>query len=259
VQVVDASSGEVLFERHPGRTLRIASIGKLLLLEHVAAQLAGGGVDQLELLTRTDDDRVADSGVWQYLAIDRLPIVDLCELVGMASDNLATNVLLRRFGLAEVAATATRLGLRHTALHDRVRDLRTAADPPTLSTGTAGELTALVTRLATQRAVGEPVATQVLDWLAKGLDLSLVAAGWGLDPLAHNEPDQGLSVWNKTGTDTDVRAEIGLLAGPVRTIAYAVIANWVETDRSNPRAEVLRRMRRLGRRIEDAARGGTGW
>lgn len=259
VQVADAASGEVLFERHPGRALRTASIGKVLLLQHVATLMAGGAVDPGELLLRTEQDRVADSGIWQYLSIEGLPIVDLCELVGMASDNLATNVLLRRFGLGDVAATATRLGLQRTALHDRVRDVRTAADPPTLSTGTAAELTALLTRLARQRETGDPASVQVLDWLGKGLDLSLVAAGWGLDPLAHRGSDQGLSVWNKTGTDTGVRAEIGLLAGPVRTIAYAVIANWIETDRSNQRAEVLRRMRRLGRRIEDAARGGTGW
>lgn len=259
VQVADVGSGEVLFERHPGRALPTASIGKVLLLEHVARLLAGGAVDPRELLTRTDQDRVADSGIWQYLAIDQLPIVDLCALVGMASDNLATNVLLRRFGLDEVAATAARLGLRRTALHDRVRDERTDADPPTLSTGSAGELTALLTRLTRQREAGEPSAGQLLDWLAKGLDLSLVASGWGLDPLAHNESDHGLSVWNKTGTDSGVRAEIGLLAGPVRTVAYAVIANWVETDRADRRAEVLRRMRRLGRRIEDAVRGGTGW
>lgn len=259
MQVVDTASGEVLFERHPDRMLRTASIGKVLLLQHVAALLADGTVDPGELLTRTDDDRVADSGIWQYLSIDRLPIVDLCTLVGMASDNLATNVLLRRFGVDDVAATARRLGLQRTALHDRVRDHRTDADPPTLSTGTAGELTALFTRLARQREAGEPVATQVFDWLAKGLDLSLVAAGWGLDPLAHHELDRGLSVRNKTGADVGVRAETGVLTGPARTVAYTVIANWTETDRSDRRAEVLRRMRRLGRRIEDAARGGTGW
>ncbi len=254
--MVDAGSGEVLFERDPDRVLRTASIGKLLLLEHVAGLIASGAADPGELLTRTGDDRVADSGIWQYLAVDALPVVDLCELVGMASDNLATNVLLRRFGLGAVAASAARTGLRRTALHDRVRDLRTEADPPTLSTGTAAELTALLMRLAVQRQVGDPTAGQVLDWLAKGLDLSLVAAGWGLDPLAHREADRELLLVNKTGTDVGARAETGLLTGPVRTVAYTVIANWGAADR---RREVLRAMRRLGRRIEDAARGGPGW
>lgn len=257
--MVDAASGEVLHERHPGRLLPTASIGKVLLLQHVAALIADGSADPQELLARTDGDRVADSGIWQYLAAEQLTVLDLCVLVGTASDNLATNVLLRRFGLAEVAATAARLGLRRTALQDRVRDVRTDADPPTLSTGTSGELTALLVGLHRQRAAGEPVATQVLDWLATGLDLSLVAAGWGLDPLAHSGSDRGLTVWNKTGTDVGVRAETGLLTGPVRTIAYTVIANWVDTDRADRRVEVLRRMRRLGQRIEDAARGGTGW
>lgn len=256
VQVLDAASGEVLLDRHPDRVVRTASVGKLLLLVHVAELFAAGAADPAELLARTEPDAVADSGVWQYLATDALPVADLCALVGMASDNLATNVLLRRFGLAEVAATAARYGLRRTALHDRVRDRRTEADPPTLSTGTAAELTALLVELARQRERGDPAAGQVLDWLAHGLDLSLVAAGWGLDPLAHRDVDRGLSVVNKTGTDVGVRAETGLLTGPVRTIAYTVIANWSGTDE---RARVLRAMRRLGRRIEDAARGGPGW
>jgi beta-lactamase class A len=259
VHITDAASGEVLFSRHPDRTLRTASIGKLLLLEHVAILLASAATDPDELLTRTEEDRVEDSGIWQYLATDTLPVADLCELVGMASDNLATNVLLRRFGLAEVAVTAAGNGLRRTALHDRVRTTRGGSDPLTLSTGSAGELTALLVRLAGQRRAGDAAAIRMLDWLAKGLDLSLVAAGWGLDPLAHRDPDRGLLACNKTGTDDGVRAEAGLLTGPARTVAYTVIANWTETDRADRRTEVLRRMRRLGRRIEDAARGGTGW
>ena len=259
VRVLDVATGGVLFERHPQRMLKTASVGKVLLLEHVAGLIATGHADGQEVLTRGDEDLVADSGIWQYLGVAALSVADVCTLVGMASDNLATNVLLRRFGLAGVAATAVRLGLRHTALHDRVRDVRTADDPPTLSTGSAAELTALMSGLAGRREAGEPAATQVLEWLAKGLDLSLVAAGWALDPLAHRHSDRGLVTCNKTGTDVDVRAETGLLTGPVRTIAYTVIANWTETDRADRRAEVLRRMRRLGCRIEDAARGGTGW
>ena len=134
VQVVDATSGDVLFAQHPDRALRTASIGKLLLLDHLSAGITSGVVDPHELLTRTADDRVADSGLWQYLATDSLPVADLCALVGAASDNLAANVLLRRYGLDAVAATAARNGLTRTALHDRVRDVRGPADPPTLST-----------------------------------------------------------------------------------------------------------------------------
>ena len=58
---------------------------------------------------------------------------DVARLVGLASDNWATNVLLQRVGgVGQVAATAEAAGLRGVALHDRVRDERTQAHPPTL-------------------------------------------------------------------------------------------------------------------------------
>ena len=159
---------------------------------------------------------MADSGVWQHLSVDELSVGDLCQLIGMASDNLATNVLLARVGLAGVAASAAGLGLVRTGLHDRVRDVRLESDPPTLSTGSAGELVRLMIDLP-------PL---VLGWLGNGLDLSQVAAGWGLDPLAHQDFDLGLRLVNKTGTDDGVRADVGVLTGPTRRIGYAVVANW---------------------------------
>ena len=245
----------MLFERHPDRVLRTASIGKLLLLIHTAGLVSDGRLDLAEPLTRTAPAWVTDSGVWQHLATDTLPVGDLCELVGMASDNLATNVLIARVGLDAVAATAARLGLRDTALHDRVRDVRTPADPPTLSTGSAAELVDLMMRLHREAGAGEEVGNRVLGWLGKGMDLSQVASGWNLDPLAHQDAGQELRLVNKTGTDVGVRAEIGVLTGPAATIAYAVLANWDGEPAPDRRDIVLARQRRLGLRIAAVCRG----
>ncbi len=255
IRVQVAESGVVLFERDPTRSLHTASVGKVLLLIHVARLVHAGLLDLSEPLTRTADDAVADSGIWQYLATDTLPLGDLCELVGIASDNLATNVLLRRVGLERVAQTAADLGLRQTALHDKVRDVRTPADPPTLSTGSAAELVDLLAGLHCREATGDERGTRVLGWLAKGMDLSQVASAWNLDPLAHQVADPGLRVRNKTGTDIGVRAEIGVLTGVAGTIAYAVIANWDEMAEPQQLDLVIDRQHRLGRRIAAACAG----
>ena len=234
VCVRDAATGDVLAEAASGRVLPAASIGKLLLLIAVAQSL-----DPDEPLTRTPEDAVGDSGLWQHLAVDTLSAGDLAALVGAVSDNLATNVLLHRVGLDAVQATARALGLRDTALHDRVRDERGPEHPPSLSTATAAELSALFVALATGRV---PAAERVLGWLALGTDLSLVAAGLGLDPLAHAEPDRGLRLRHKTGTDPGVRADAGLLDGPKGSLAYAVLARFDDARRD----EVLAVMRELG-------------
>src|SRR6476469_6560346 len=132
--------------------LRTASVGKVLLLVETARLIVAGELSPDEPLTRSLDLWVGDSGLWHTLSVETLPLIDVAALVGAVSDNLATNVLLQRVGLAEVAARATSLGLRATALHDRVRDHRTPEHAATLSTGTAAELSALAHRVATGTA-----------------------------------------------------------------------------------------------------------
>ena len=243
----DAATGEVLLAHGVDVPLRTASVGKLLLL----LEVAGGGCPADELLPRSSVPPVGDSGLWQHLShVDALTAHDAAALVGAVSDNLATNVLLHRVGLAAVDRLAASLGLSATRLHDRVRDVRGPDDPPTLSTGTAAELSALLADLHGGRAVSPEASAQVLRWLAAGTDLSMVAAPWGLDPLAHVHPDRGLRAWVKTGTDLGVRADAGVLEGR-RAVAYAVRA---DADGDDARRDaVLAAMAAVGRVVRELA------
>jgi len=250
VCVRDAVDGAVLRAQDPDRVLPAASVGKLLLLLEVARRLARGDLAPGEGLTRTERDAVADSGLWQHLRTPALPVEDLAVLVGAVSDNLATNVLLRAVGTGAVDAAGRDAGLRVTRLLDRVRDVRTPADPPHLSEGSAAELSGLMQRLTRGEAAGPVADAAVLRWLAAGADLSMVAASWGLDPLSRTAGDRGLRLWHKTGTDDGVRADVGVLRGPLRTVAYAGLACW---DPSGPdrRDEALAALADLGRDLAD--------
>lgn len=236
VCVVDAG-GRVLAQRDAEAVHRTASVGKLLLLVAVARGLAEGSLDPDEPLSRSAVEAVADSGLWQHLRSETLPLGDVAALVGSVSDNLATNVLIHRVGLEATQAVARELGLAHTALHDVVRDRRRPEHPAMLSTGSARELAELVGRLP----------DGVLGWLAAGTDLSMVAAAFGLDPLAHVNPDRGLRLVNKTGTDDGVRADVGRVTGPAGTLVYAVLAEWDPAE--DVRDEVLAGMREVGLRL----------
>lgn len=226
----------------PGHRLRTASIGKLLLLVETARRFEEGTLDPAEPLAKDPALAVADSGLWQHLSAPALPVADLAVLVAAVSDNFATNVLLARIGLGPLTALAAELGLRETALLDRVRRERAPADPPTLSWGTAGELAALMSGLARGTVVSPGVSARVDAWLATGVDLSMVASGYDLDPLAHNEGDRGPALRNKTGTDNGIRADVGHI-GPR---AYAVLANW-NSHTADRTAEVMAGMRTIGR------------
>ena len=254
VKVSDAASGHQLFASGPDTVLPTASVGKVLLLIETARQLESGELEPSVALQRTVEDDVQDSGIWQFMAADRLGVEDLALLVGVLSDNLATNVLLRRVGLASVRRTADRLGLHAVRLHDKVRDRRGPSDPATLSQGSAAEWVDLLARLSAGAVVSAEVSRRVLCWLQSGADLSMVAQPFGLDPLAHATPDRGLRLWHKTGTDDGTRADVGLLAGPAATVAYAALAHW---DPAGPdrRMAVLAAMHAVGRAVLEAAGG----
>jgi beta-lactamase class A len=238
--------------------LRTASVGKVLLLVETARGIASGELSPDEPLTRTVDLWVGDSGLWHTLSVETLPLIDVAALVGAVSDNLATNVLLRRVGLAEVAARATSLGLRATALHDQVRDVREADHPATLSTGTAGELSSLMSRLASGTAAGPEADLLVRQWLSANVDQSMVGSALveqgGLDPIAHHTSlALPTAFWNKTGTDAGVRADVGAVTSGGRTVSWAAIANWDPTpgttlDHLTVWA-VLRGMRHIGEQV----------
>lgn len=247
--VRDAATSEVLVAEEPDLVLRTASIGKLFLLVEIARQAEEGALDLDEELTRTDDDAVADSGLWHLMRRDAFTVDDLCWLIGGLSDNLATNVLVRRIGIDAVTATSMSLGFVHSALLDRVRDDRGLDDPWTLSAGSADELSDLMARLHRGDIVSPEVSARVLGWIAANTDLSMVASAFGLDPLAHTEPDRGVALVNKTGTISTVRADVGVAATPAGAVAYAVVASWPDDAARDPRDRVLADMAAIGAAI----------
>lgn len=255
VCLLNADSGAVLEFDGGERVHRTASIGKILLLIEVAIRMADGRMPAQQVLERAPADEIGDSGLLQHLQLRALPAADLAALVGAVSDNLATNLLLRHVGIPAVMERARTLGLQHTALHDRVRAIRRPSDPPTLSTGTAAELADLLARLHRGEVRSRVVSRQVLNWLALDTDTSMTAGALGLDPLAHVEPDRGMTLAHKTGTDTGIRCDVGLATGPKLSVAYGVLAEFTESRDTDERDAVLGEMFAVGERIRSLIGG----
>lgn len=243
--VADLDSGRILVAIDERIVLPTASIGKILLLIEVSARLTERDATGYGILDKTARDAVGDSGVWQHLQAPALPVADLASLVGATSDNLATNVLLRQVGLPAVRARTEELGLLRTALLDLVRDSRGPDDAPQLSVGSTAELMWLFSSLARGEVIDSLTSSRVLGWLSLNADLSMVASAFGLDPLSHRGTDHGLLLVNKTGTDTGVRAEAGVLRGPRAGVAYAVSVQFSDSSMA-ARLRVLDAMRTVG-------------
>lgn len=248
-RITDLSTGRTLWEHTPDRVLKTASVGKVFLLAEVARRFDDVTLDPGEVLAATAEDQVADSGILYLLRQQDQRIDDLCLLIGAVSDNMATNILLRRLGLDEVQRATRDLGFTESGLRDRVRLNRSQDDPLTLSTGNAAELCEFVARLQRGDIHTPAVSERLRRWLGVNTDLSMVARAFGLDPLAHTEPDAGFELWNKTGTISDARIDIGCVGNPDsgRRVGYAVLANWALGE--NHRDPVLEAMGLLGTEI----------
>ncbi|MCH4249794.1 MAG: class A beta-lactamase-related serine hydrolase [Microbacteriaceae bacterium] len=243
----DLDSGEVLLSVHPERSLNTASIGKVFLLHTVLSQVDAGELDLDEEVTRSPHEWMDDSGLWYLLRQDRLRIYDICALIGAVSDNFATNVLTRRIGIDVVARHTAEMGYTDSALDDIVRWPIPVGAPKTLSHGSAAELHRFLAEVARNESLSPASCDILRRWLGAGMDCSMVASAFNLDPLAHYYYDHDLWLWNKTGTISTVRGDIGVAMSPERRVAYAVLANW---DRAHDaRDETLARMRDAGDRI----------
>jgi beta-lactamase class A len=220
--VSDLDSGRSLLAIDERIVLPTASLGKILLLIEVSARLSEREASAYGILDKTARDAVGGSGLWQHLQAPALPIADLATLVGATSDNLATNVLLRRIGLQAVRERTESLGLLRTALLDLARDSRGPDDAPQLSVGSTAELAWLFGALARGEVVDGLTSSRVLGWLSLGSDLSMVASAFALDPFSHRGTDHGILLVNQTGTDAGVRSEAGVVRGPRAAVAYAV-------------------------------------
>ncbi len=243
--VLDLRTGLALVSIDDRVAMPTASVGKILLLIEVSARITARDSTGFGILDKTPGDAVGDSGIWQRLQAPALPVTDLALLVGATSDNLATNVLLRRVGLDAVRARAESLGLSRTALLDLVRDHRGPDDAPQLSIGSTAELSWLFLALARGQVADAVTSKRVLGWLSHNADLSLVSSAFGLDPLSHRTADSGLQLINKTGTETGVRSEAGLLSGSRTGVAYALTVQFPGTDLAS-RLRVLEAMRTFG-------------
>ncbi|MCW3814053.1 class A beta-lactamase-related serine hydrolase [Micromonospora sp. DR5-3] len=204
----------------PDLVLPLASVGKVLLLGEVAQRLADGTLAADQPVQLRDDDRdVGGTGLLGRLSPPCWTVADLATAVAAVSDNAATNALLRLVTLDAVQQAARRAGLRDTTVHDRIRAERGPGVPETFATGTARELCAFLAQVATGTWRSPQACRLLRGWLAGNTDRAMVA-----DSVGHDQwSSDGVRVENKTGTDTGVRADVGIVSGR-HTVVYAVIA-----------------------------------
>ncbi len=231
VHVADLDRGSTVLTGDDFVTLPVGGVGVVPLLVEIAARFDEGSLDPMTVVERGDLDPVSVSGIWRHLTVPSLPLADLVVLAGTCGDAFATNALLQVVGIPAVTRRMVGLGMRRSAVFDRVRDRRGPDDAPHVALGTTREYATLMSDLVNGRVVNPAVSAQVAEWLTLGQDLSLVGARTNLDPFAHENDRFGLLFLNCTGrSEVAVRAEAGVIAGPRAGLAYALTVGFDEVS-----------------------------
>lgn len=203
-------------ERHEvlgHRLFRAASTIKILMLIAVARAIDSGTLDLSSRIIPEPHTRVAGSGVLNWLSRDLSPtIADHAWLMIAVSDNTSSNVLIDAVGLPAVASVGRELGLTETALHRHFMSTKRQPQDPSNSVS-AVDLTAMLAAIATDRAA----SPERCAWMQ-----SLLGDQQYRDGIARHLP-AGIDYAGKTGWQSEIVHDCGLLTGPGGTIAMAVL------------------------------------
>ncbi|HUO79851.1 MAG TPA: serine hydrolase [Steroidobacteraceae bacterium] len=231
VAILDLSTGQELTlhgeEVFPqASSIKIAVLAELYHQAEQARRGAAGKADLSDRYVVRAADLVPDSDIMGGLTagVTQLTNRDLATLMVAVSDNAATNVLIDRVGMDNVAALLDGQGLRQTRLRRKMMDLRAAAEGRE-NVSTPREMMTLLERLYHGKIVGEPLLADFFRVLATHKD------SW----LPRELPEE-LQVANKPGALEGVRNDSGVVFLKDRPYVICVMTTYLASERAGEQA-----------------------
>ena len=199
---VNLSTGETCALRE-NDLFESASVIKLPMFAAILKWSAEGTVDLTQRLSFTEADKCPSCGALQFFPTPMdVEIETLCKLMITLSDNTATNLLLRRFGLAAFNEEFRRMGLENSRIE------RFLFDPAASARGLENRVTPrdmglLLERIYRRTFVNEAVSAYAEDVLLRQ-QIKHKLRGYlpKSIPAAH-----------KTGEDEGITNDVGIVFG----------------------------------------------
>jgi beta-lactamase class A len=194
-----------------------ASTIKVPILIELFRQVESGTVCLSDRLAVTEVTKTVGSGILRELSLGvELSVRDFAMLMIVVSDNTATNVLIDLVGLERINQTMVDLGFPSTQLRERLDFAKIGQDARNLAVSTPVDLAGIMEALATGTILSDTSRAEILDILQHQHYLNLVPRYLPHDPYAEDwgEPTNGLTIANKTGGWTGMRADMALVEWP---------------------------------------------
>ena len=225
-EIVDLLSGD-RFAHLERETFPTASTIKLTLVYELFKQAEEGRIRLDETLTLDRSNAVGGTGVLVELGTPTLSIQDYATLMVTLSDNTATNVLIDRLGMDNVAKRMQALGLGGTKLRRHMMDTA-AARRGDENVSTPDELVLLLQAMNGARGGVEGGAfamPHAIELLKKSKESRLRR---GLPP--------GVATADKPGELDGVRVDAGVVYAAKRPYIFAVMTTFLKDETEGERA-----------------------
>ena len=202
------------WSRHGDRHFKAASVVKIPLMIEVYRRVEAGTLRLDEAHVLSDADRAAGSGVLLHLHAGLAPsIEDLVYLTMSISDNTATNLLIRRVGMAPVNGRMRSLGMTGSTLAREMRG-RPAAAGEEENWATPDDYVRVV-RLLLDGQAADPAGTAAMIAM-----LERQQNGRRIGRYVPETP--GVRWGSKTGGLKGVTNDVGFVTGPGGRLILAV-------------------------------------
>jgi len=198
----DLTTGET-FGYREREMFEAASVIKLPVYAAIMKMAAEGRADLSEIIVCKDEDKVPPCGALYFFTGDvPADISTLCGLMISLSDNAATNLLLRRFGLDFLNGEFKGFGLKDTHLERRLFDPESAAKGMENRIVPA-EMGELLEQIYRHTFVSEQVSREMEKLLLE-------------QQINHKIPGylpEGTPVGHKTGEDDGITNDVAIVYG----------------------------------------------
>jgi beta-lactamase class A len=190
-----------------------ASVIKVGIMAELYRQVESGTIDLHQHLTIAESDHYGGTGVLKEFMPGLAPtVLDLCRMMIVVSDNVATGMLVRLLGKDRINRSFAEWGLSRTEL---VWKLRLGDDPRQYAVSTARALGRLMALIATDGFLSAESCAAMRDHLSRQqhreqmpryLPASQYAADLGVA--------QPVDVMNKIGNYPGMRADAAIVTAP---------------------------------------------
>ena len=202
------------WSHHGDRRFKAASVVKIPLMIEVYRRVEAGTLRLDEAHALTDADRAPGSGVLLHLHAGLAPTIeDLVYLTMSISDNTATNLLIRRVGMAAVNQTIRALGMTASVLAREMKG-RPAEPGEEENWATPEDYLGVVRLLLDGQAAG-PAGTAAM--------VTMLERQQNGRRIGRYVPDApGVRWGSKTGGLKGVTNDVGFVTGPGGRLILAV-------------------------------------